>query len=183
MREGRDADAAWLRALQRDAAGWTALLEQGRPLTSRRVCLRLDRFTRASALLTRLAARTPSTRACCEAIDDWLFGSLLPYCVSHFEAIDDGEFDLPRHFAGATAVLCDSGYAPSGTAPLRRAFACLIKACLRGAPVSPRAAQAMHEALRVGLARRSIGASTPGLAEAWERLAQDACPPSSSRSD
>ena len=45
------------------------------------------------------------------AIDDWLFGKLLPYCVAHFDAIDDGEFDLASHFAGATAALCASGYA------------------------------------------------------------------------
>lgn len=172
MPDSRDADADWLLALERDAAGWSALIAQGRPLTSRRVCLRLDRFARAAAVLSRLAARKPAMRGCCEAIDAWLFGHLLPYCVAHFEAIDDGEFDLTRHFASATAVLCATGYAPAGAAPLRRAFACLIKNCLRGAPVSPRAVAAVLDALRIGLARNAIGASTPGLVEAYGRLAE-----------
>lgn len=163
--------AAWLRDLSRDAAGWTLLVAQGRPLTSRRVCRRLSRFVTAAPLLAQLAPRLASQRAACDAVDAWLFGSLLAHCVEHFDAVDDGEFDLVRHFADAVAVIAASGYAPAQGAALRRAFACLIKACLHGRARSPRAIAAALEALGVGLTIRAIGAATPGVAQACGQLA------------
>ncbi|MGA0612640.1 hypothetical protein [Caldimonas sp. KR1-144] len=163
--------AAWLRDLSRDAAGWTLLVAQGRPLTSRRVCRRLGRFVTAAPLLAQLAPRLASQRAACDAVDAWLFGSLLPHCIEHFDAVDDGEFDLVRHFADAVAGIAASGYAPAQGAALRRAFACLIKACLHGRARSPRAAAAALGALGVGLTIRAIGAATPGVGQACEHLA------------
>lgn len=161
-----------VRGVAQDAAGWSLLLAQGRPLTSRRVCLRLSRFAGAAPTLASLAARTPASDAVCSAIDDWLFGCLLPHCVDHFEAIDDGEFDLLRHFAAALAAIAASGYARVQGVGLRRAYACLIKASLRRGPRSPRAIAAVLDGLRAGLAARVIGAATPGLGEVYDLLAQ-----------